>query len=71
MAVPHRSERLHAPLDPECPAVEHFREALWSDPMTAYSGCGDEISDDFERRHLATCERCQEYGAVNVEVVGP
>lgn len=31
------------PVDPECPEVEHFFESLDADPMTAYSGCGDEI----------------------------
>ena len=36
--------RYHAPLDPECPEVEHFYESLDADPMTAYSGVGDEIS---------------------------
>ena len=44
-------------------------DALWSDPMTAASGVGDEIADDFERRHRRTCERCQAYGAEHIEVV--
>ena len=62
--------RYHAPLDPECPEVEHFYESLDADPMTAYSGVGDEISEDFEDRHRATCERCQHYGAAHIEVEG-
>ena len=31
-----------------------------SDPMTEYSGVGDEIAYDIERRHLAECERCRD-----------
>jgi hypothetical protein len=58
----------HAPLDPECPEVERFYESLWSDPMTAYSCCGDEIAEDFESRHRMKCERCQEHGGANLEV---
>jgi hypothetical protein len=59
----------HAPLDPNCP--NNPLETFWDDPMTAYSGCGDEIADDLERRHIAKCERCQKYGAENIEVQGP
>jgi hypothetical protein len=32
--------RYHAPLDPECPEVEHFHESLDADPIAAYSGVG-------------------------------
>lgn len=63
------SGRWYAPLDPECPVVAEYTEALWSDPMTAYSGCGDEIMEDFERKHRSECKRCQEYGAENIDVV--
>ena len=35
--------RMHAPLDPECPEVEHFYESLDEDPMTAYSGVGTRL----------------------------
>jgi hypothetical protein len=38
--------------------------------MTAYSGCGDEVTEDFERRHMAECERCQAYGAAHIDVCG-
>jgi hypothetical protein len=62
--------RYYAPLDPDCPEVEHFHEALDADPMTAYSGCGDELAEDFEARHRRTCRRCQEFGAANIEVRG-
>jgi hypothetical protein len=41
---------------------------LNDDPMTAYSGVGDEIAEAFERRHLRECEICQEYGAANIDV---
>lgn len=60
--------RYHAPTDPECPAVADYAAALWGDPMTSYSGCGDEIWEAFEARHLSECERCREYGCANVEV---
>jgi hypothetical protein len=61
---------MHAPLDPDCPEVEHFYEWLDADPMTAYSGVGDEIAEDFERCHRAACERCREYGTARIEVEG-
>lgn len=73
--------RWHAPLDPACPdnplvrnepfAVLDDGTEIWEDPMDAECGCMDEINDDAERRHLASCARCQEYGAANIEVVGP
>lgn len=28
----------------------------------------DDLWEDFEKRHRAKCERCQEYGAANIEV---
>ena len=59
----------HLPLDPECP--DNPLIALWDDPMTAYSGCGDEIADDLEKRHIAKCQRCQEFGCENIEILGP
>ena len=59
----------HAPLDPECP--DNPLEGFWDDPMTAYSGCGDELAADLESRHRSKCKRCQEYGAANIEVAGP
>jgi hypothetical protein len=55
------------PCDPGCPELVAQLDRLWSDPLTAYSGVGDEIGDDIERRHLAECERCQTFGAANVE----
>jgi len=59
----------HMPIDQECPDVEEFADTLWNDPMTAYSGVGDEIWEDFERKHRANCPRCQEFGAENIEVI--
>jgi hypothetical protein len=61
--------RWNAPLDPECPEWSEALSTLWDDPMTAYSGVGDEVQDDMEARHRRQCERCQEYGAENIEVV--
>lgn len=62
--------RYHAPLDPECPEVAAFTEALFSDPMTHAMGAPtDDIMEGFARRHHAGCKRCQDYGAANIEVV--
>ena len=57
--------RMHAPLDPDCPANPLNRP---HDPMDDYCGCMDEINADLETRHRSECERCQEYGAANIEV---
>src|SRR5262245_31959340 len=59
----------HAPLDPDCP--DNPLNNFFDDPMTQECGCADEIADDLERRHAAKCKRCQEFGAANIEVVGP
>lgn len=61
--------RYHAPLDPECPDVAAFCEGLDDDPISQTCGCMDEITADFESRHRSHCQRCQEYGAANIEVV--
>jgi hypothetical protein len=61
--------RYHAPLDPECPDVVDFYEGHMDDPISQMSGCMGEITQDFESRHRAICERCQEYGAANINVV--
>jgi hypothetical protein len=58
------------PLDPDCPGARAIDRAL-DDPITVVYGIGDELGPDLERRHLTECERCQRYGAANVEVVGP
>ena len=55
------------PVDPDCPEVAEFTQNLWDDPMTGYSGVGDEVQEDFERRHLNKCKRCQEFGAANID----
>ncbi len=58
----------HAPLDPECPDVIEFYEGHADDPISQMCGCMDEIGDDFERRHRQHCERCQAYGAANIDI---
>ena len=55
----------NAPLDPDCPAVRKMCEP---DPMDQVCGCMDEIYASAERRHRRSCERCQQYGAGNIEV---
>jgi hypothetical protein len=63
--------RWRAPADPECPVLAAALEALHADPMTAYSGCGDEIAENVERDHVLHCGRWHVYGAEHVEEVGP
>lgn len=60
----------HLPLDPNCPS-NPVDEDFWNDPMTLYSGCGDEIAEMLEDKHRKSCERCQLHGAAEIEVVGP
>lgn len=54
--------------DPECSTYSKGIAQIEDDPMTAYSGVGDEVIEGFTRKHRATCLRCQEYGVANVEV---
>lgn len=56
------------PVDPECPEVANYRAAVDEDPMSAACGCMDEILELFEKRHVAKCARCREYGVANIEV---
>jgi hypothetical protein len=60
--------RWSAPADPDCPIISELLNTFWNDPMTTASGVGDEVADDIERNHIANCQRCQEYGAANIEV---
>ena len=50
------------PLDPECPVVAEFMEALFGDPTMAMGAPVEDITEEFERRHRKQCKRCQEYG---------
>lgn len=60
---------MNAPLDPECPEVVTFTNALFDDPLTeAMCAPADEIMEAFARKHRTKCPRCQEYGAANIEV---
>jgi hypothetical protein len=61
--------KYHAPLDPECPDVINFQECHENDPISQICGCMGEIVINFESRHRAVCERCQNYGAANIEVI--
>ena len=61
--------RYHAPLDPNCPKVYKFMSELFNDVMTEAMGAPtDDICEGFERSHRRHCQRCQEYGAANIEV---
>jgi hypothetical protein len=60
---------MHAPLDPECPAVSQYRAATDDDPIMQMSGCADEFAEVFEQRHRSSCERCKAYGCANIEAV--
>jgi len=61
-------EGWHTPVDPECPEVDEYTTTLLEDPMSDGAPV-DEILAAFERRHMASCERCAEFGAANIEVV--
>jgi hypothetical protein len=54
---------MRPPLDPDCPEVAEFMEALFGDPMTAMGAPTDDIFEEFENKHRRKCKRCQEYGA--------
>lgn len=56
------------PLDPECPEVAKYHAETADDPIMRMSGCAEEFYADFAAKHRAQCERCQEYGAANVDV---
>jgi hypothetical protein len=56
----------YAPLDPDCP--DNHMQEFWDDPMTAYSGCGDELAEMLEKEHRANCQRCKEYGLENIDI---
>ncbi len=59
--------RWHAPLDPDCPDVISYSEQA-DDPFMQMSGCWGEFWQDFEKRHRAKCERCQQYGVENIDI---
>jgi len=62
--------RWHAPVDPNCPAVDDFMSGLFDDPMTMAMGAPvDDICEGFERKHRVKCARCQAFGAANIEVI--
>src|SRR5262245_32218010 len=61
--------RWHLPLDPDCPAVTRVIEAQMNDPIWASAGVEEEWWEDFEKRHRSGCDRCREYGVINIEVM--
>ncbi len=63
-----RGFEYHTPLDPECPDEPISR--LLDDPMSQGAPLED-IIPDLEDKHRMKCGRCQEFGAANIEVVGP
>lgn len=63
------AQQWYAPLDPDCEVANKYFSDLMEDPMTEAMGAPvDDIMDGFERKHRATCTRCQEYGAANIDV---
>ena len=44
-------------LDPECPLVAEFMEALFGDPTMAMGAPVEEITEEFERQHRKQCKR--------------
>ena len=62
--------RYHHPVDPDCPKVREFYDTILDDPMTEAMGAPvDDIFEDFDRKHVSHCRRCQEYGCANIEVM--
>lgn len=59
----------HAPVDPSCPEVSDFHQSVDEDPMSQICGCLDDVYEGWERKHRIKCERCQEYGAANIEAI--
>jgi len=55
------------PTDPDCPSVAEFRSVLFEDPMSEYAPL-DDVTRDFDRQHLPSCERCQVFAIANAEV---
>jgi hypothetical protein len=55
------------PVDPECPVVAETHRMDDEDPISRIAPM-DEINEAFERNHLGSCKRCQEYGAANIDV---
>lgn len=55
------------PVDPECPEVISMIEGLYGEGSMS-TGVEDEIQDDWEKRHMRDCRRCQVYGAENIGV---
>lgn len=58
----------YTPLDPECPEVREREESVSDDPIMKMSGCAGEFYEAFRAKHLQECERCREYGAVNIDI---
>jgi hypothetical protein len=57
------------PLDPKCPVVVKFEFDFVNDEMTRAMGVPvDEFRKNFEHKHRIVCERCQRYGAANIEI---
>jgi hypothetical protein len=56
------------PCDPECPEYASFANGVFGDEIAAMGGVIGEIMDDYERRHMKRCARCQAYGAANVDI---
>jgi len=63
------SPKFHTPVDPECPEVREYIDALLNDPMTYAMGAPvDEILEHWEKKHRSECARCREYGMANIEI---
>lgn len=58
------------PVDPGCPGVVSRRRSLAADPFWGEvpSDIAEELTESWNRNHLAECARCRAYGAANVEV---
>lgn len=60
------SPQWRRPVDPECPEVKRYRSTLLDDPMSQYAPV-DDILENWDRKHIQSCQRCQDYGAANIQ----
>jgi hypothetical protein len=57
----------YMPCDPDCPEYSKYLKDLIEDPMSRHAPV-DEIMENYRKRHMKTCEKCQEYGVANIGI---
>lgn len=46
--------------DHECEEASKKLDNLQNDPITIQSSCGGEMSQDWLKKHIKTCKKCEE-----------